>query len=178
VPATKLAIKDNLSDDESKRGVTLQIKTDFLPVPPPGSDSDPRCNGAPSGTVKATLSLASTGSGAATTSPLPCQNWSLVGKDENPQGYKYADKTLSLGTVSKLSWRRNRDLKATLTGKGGSTLAYDLQVGIAQNPVHAEIVSGTVGLCIECATVAHDGSDGKRFAAKGVECPAPPACNP
>ncbi len=177
-PAAKLVIKNKLPDVETKNAAALQIKSPTLAIPPLGSASDPRCNGAPSGTVKATLTLASTTSGASTTSPLPCQHWALIGKDENPQGYKYADKALTVGTVSKISWRRGKDLKANLTGKGASTLGYDLQPGVVQNPVRGQILSGEVGVCFECTSLAHDGSDGRSFSAKAADCPAPADCGP
>jgi hypothetical protein len=83
-----------------------------------GSTSAPRCGIDPKGTVKATLTVSSVTSGESYASPLPRQNWALLGPDENPYGYKYADKTLAVATVSKLTWRRGKDLKATLTGKG------------------------------------------------------------
>ena len=126
--------------------------------------------------MKATLTLSSPTSGASHTSPLPCQNWALIGSDANPHGYKYADKGLFTGTVSKLSWKRGKDLKATLTGKGASVLDYDLQTGVAQNPVHGQLVSGQSGVCFACASGTRDGSDGKLFSAKSVDCPAPASC--
>ena len=133
---------------------------------------------APNGTVKATLTLASATSGQDYTSALPCQNWSLLGPEASPTGYKYADKALNVGTVIKLAWRRAKDLKATFTGKGAASLAYDLEAGISQNPLRGEIVSGDVGVCFACASAKRDGSDGRSFSAKAADCPAPAACGP
>jgi DNA-binding beta-propeller fold protein YncE len=173
MPAAKVTIKNRLPDDEIKNQISVKMKSATLPIPPLGSVSDPRCGDDPEGTVKATFTVSSPTSGATHTSPLPCQNWSLVGSTDDPQGYKYADKLLTAGTVSKLSWKRGKDMKATFTGKGASLLDYDLQPGIAQNPVRGRLVSGAVGVCFEC-TGSRDGSDGKSFAAKS--CPAPPTC--
>ena len=175
MPATKLMIKNRIPDDEVKNSANVKVQSATMPIPPVGSER-PRCGSDPSGTVKATLTLSSTASGESTTSPLPCQNWSLIGADENPLGYKYADKGLFTGTVSKLSWKRGKDLKATLTGKGPSVLDYDLQTGVAQNPVYGQLVSGQTGICFECASGTRDGSDGKLFSAKGADCPAPASC--
>ncbi len=174
-PAAKLQIKNRLPDDESKNSASVQIKSTTLPIPPPGSASDPRCNGDPDGTVKATLTLASTTSGADYTTPLPCEHWSLVGSADDPSGYKYADKSLSVGAVSKLSWRRGKDLKANVTGKGAAVFDYDLEPGVSQDPVRGQVLSGQVGVCFQCAG-ARDGSDGKLFSAKGADCTAPPSC--
>ena len=175
-PAAKLQIKNHLPDDEAKNSASLQIKSPTLPIPPVGGASDPRCNGDPDGTVKATLTLASTTSGADYTTPLPCEHWALVGSTDDPSGYKYADKSLTVGTVSKLSWRRGKDLKATVTGKGAAVFAYDLQPGVSQNPVHGQVLSGQIGVCFQCASAVRDGSDGKLFSAKAPDCPAPTSC--
>jgi hypothetical protein len=178
VPASKLLIKNRLPDAEPKNFVSVKIQSPTLPIPPPGSVSDPRCGTDPLGTVKATLTLSSATSGESYTSPLPCQNWTILGAAASPAGYKYADKLLTVGTVSKLTWRRDKDLKATLTGKGSAALAYDLDVGVSQNPVRGSIVSGEVGVCFECASPTRDGSDGKSFSAKAAGCPAPATCGP
>jgi len=175
-PAAKLQIRNHLPDDEAKNAASVQIKSATLPIPPVGSASDPRCNGDPDGTVKATLTLASTTSGADYTTPLPCEHWTLVGSADDPIGYKYADKSLTVGAVSNLSWRRGKDLKATVTGKGASAFTYDLVPGVSQNPVHGQVLSGAVGVCFQCASAGHDGSDGKLFSAKGADCAAPTSC--
>ncbi len=173
LPAAKLSIKNRIPDDEVKNQISVQVKSAALTVPPFGSASDPRCGDDPAGTVKATFTISSATSGATHTSPLPCQNWALMGGTDDPTGYKYADKLLTSGTVSKLSWKRGKDVKATFTGKGVAVLDYDLQAGVSQNPVAGRLVSGAVGVCFEC-TSARDGSDGKSFSAKS--CPAPPTC--
>jgi DNA-binding beta-propeller fold protein YncE len=173
--AKKVTIKNKIPEDEAKSSVVVQLKDPAIVMPPLGSPSDPRCNGAPSGTVKATLTLASTTSGHGHASPLPCQLWTVLGPDDNAQGYKYVDKTLTVGTVKQLTWRRGKDVKALLTGKGASTLGYDLVVGTSENELRGSLVSGEVGVCFAC-NAARDGSDGRLYSAKAAECPAPPNC--
>jgi hypothetical protein len=175
--AKKVLVKNKIPDDEAKNSMVVQLKDAAIVMPPTGSPSDPRCNGAPSGTVKATLTIASTTSGQSHTSPLPCQLWIVLGQEDNAQGYKYVDKTLAIGTVKQLTWRRGKDVKALLTGKGASTLGYDLQAGISQNELQGSLVSGDVGVCFACNAV-RDGSDGRLYSAKAAECPAPATCGP
>jgi DNA-binding beta-propeller fold protein YncE len=175
--AKKVMIKNTIPDDEAKRSAVVQMKDAAIVMPPVGSASDPRCNGAPSGTVKATLTLASATSGQSHASPLPCQLWRLIGAEENAQGYKYVDKTLATGTVKQLTWRRGKNLKATLSGKGASTLGYDLVVGTSETELRGSLVSGDAGVCFAC-NAARDGSDGRLYSAKTGECPAPATCMP
>jgi hypothetical protein len=176
MPALKLRIKNRLPDDEGKNQISVKVQSASMPIPPLGSVSDPRCGDDPDGTVKATFAVSSPTSGATHTSPLPCQNWTLIGAADNPQGYKYADKLLTSGTVSKLTWKRGKAVKASFTGKGTSVLDYDLQTGVTQNPVRGRLVSGAVGVCFECTSSTRNGSDGKLFSAKGTDCAAPPTC--
>jgi hypothetical protein len=175
--AKKVLIKNKLPDDEAKSSAVLQLKDAAMVVPPVGSPSDPRCNGAPSGTVKATLTLASATSGQTHTTSLPCQLWATLGSPNDPQGYKYVDKELAVGTVKQLTWRRGKDVKALLTGKGASSFGYDLTVGTSENELRGSLVSGEVGVCFAC-NAARDGSDGRLYSAKAAECPAPASCAP
>ena len=93
-----------------------------------------------------------------------------------PTDSAYADKLLTSGTVSKLTWKRGKAVKASFTGKGTSVLDYDLQTGVTQNPVSGRLVSGAAGVCFECTSSTRNGSDGKLFSAKGADCAAPPTC--
>src|SRR5262245_43810755 len=77
--ARKLLVRDAPDDNEARRRVVLQavISTNFfsgIPAPSAGSADDPRCNGDPSGTVKAHVVMHST-AGQTHATDLPCQNW-------------------------------------------------------------------------------------------------------
>src|SRR5262245_55518496 len=93
--AKKLLIKNKLPDSEYKNSVVLIASDPGIAAPAPMSSGDPRCNGDPAGTVKATLTVASVASGQSHTANLPCENWKLLGKETKPKGYKYSDKVLS-----------------------------------------------------------------------------------
>ncbi|MFN8643749.1 MAG: thrombospondin type 3 repeat-containing protein [Candidatus Binatia bacterium] len=177
VTTKKLQIGNATPDDESKNKIIVQSKSASIAAPAPGSADDPRCNGDPLGTVKATLTVASATSGQTHSTDLPCQNWALLGSFANPKGYKYADPELDDGTAKKVIWKGGKQLKALLFGKGPTTLAYDLQTGVAQGTVQARFVSVSVGLCMSCnGQPGKDGSDAKLFL--GRDCPAPVACTP
>jgi hypothetical protein len=153
------------------------VKNPALRIPVPGSAGDPRCGADASGTVHATLTLSSATSGETHASPLPCQNWTLLGKETAPTGYSYRDKELDDGTVQKLVWKAKKVLKAVLRGKGPTNLDYTLQVGVSQSPVDATLRSGPQRVCVRCAASSgRDGSDGRIFTGHDTACPAPSAC--
>jgi hypothetical protein len=177
ITSKKLLIKNKIPDDESKNKIIVMSKSTSITTPAPGSGDDPRCNADPSGTVKATLTLASTTSGQSYSTDLPCQNWDLIGSPTNPKGYKYSDPELNDGTAKKVIWKNGKQLKATLFGKGPTTLAYDLQIGVSQGDVAVTFVSESVALCMSCSGQPFkDGSDGQTF--QGKDCAAPVACAP
>jgi hypothetical protein len=174
--ANKLLIKNKLPDDESKNKIILIAKSNSIVAPAPNSAADPRCNSDPSGTVRATLTIASATSGQSITANLPCQNWKLIGSTTNPKGYKYTDSALADGPAKVVLWKNQTVVKVALFGKGPSVLGYDLQVGVTQNPVSARLTSiGGSGFCMQCTgSGSKDGSDGKLF--EGKNCPAPVSC--
>jgi len=173
--AKKLLIKNKLPDDESKNKILVQAKSSNIIIPLPLSADDPRCNGDPNGTVKATIIIVSSSSGQTLSAALPCQNWSTIGSATNPKGYKYHDPELDDGPAKLVVWKDGKLLKATLSGQGPSMLDYDLQVGVSEDPVGVQFVAGATNLCMQCSGMAgKDGSDGKLF--KGKDCPAPAAC--
>ncbi len=177
VTAKKILVKNALPDDEAKNKIIVLSKSASITAPAPGAAGDPRCNTAPSGTVKASLTIGSTSSGENHTTDLPCQNWVLLGSASSPKGYKYGDPELDDGTAKKVIWKNGSQLKATLFGKGPTTLDYDLQTGIVQSPVALRFDSQAGPICLACAGVAgKDGSDGKNF--QGKDCAAPAACLP
>jgi polyhydroxybutyrate depolymerase len=175
VAAKKLFIKNKLPDDESRNKVVIIARDPGISTPPPLSSDDPRCNGDPFGTVKATLTVASTASGQSHTTALPCENWTILGKEANPRGYKYSDGDLLTSTARTITWKAGVQLKAVLKGNGPSNLDYDLQLGVAQGTVAATLANGTDRTCVVCpAFNGKDGSDGKRYL--GRNCAAPAAC--
>jgi polyhydroxybutyrate depolymerase len=175
VAAKKLLIKNKLPEDEPKNGVVIIARDPSITTPAPLSSDDPRCNGDPPGTVKATLTVASVASGQSHSTDLPCQNWTMLGKETNPLGYKYSDKELLTSTASSITWKSGVQLKAVLKGKGPIALDYDLQLGVAQGTVSATLTNGTDRTCIVCPpSDGKDGSDGKKFL--GKDCAAPVTC--
>ena len=118
----------------------------------------------------------SVSTGESHTTPLPCQNWSLLGSTTNPKGYKYSDAELDQGTAKKVIWKNGSQLKATLKGSGPSTLDFDLQLGLSAGSVAAVLTNGSNALCASCLpSNGRDGSDGRTFL--GKDCPAPPSCH-
>jgi DNA-binding beta-propeller fold protein YncE len=175
VPGRKLLVKNASPDDEAKNKIVLLLKDAAITTPAPDSADDPRCGASPSGTVKASLQVFSPTSGESHTANLPCQNWSLIGSASNPKGYKYRDSELNDGTVKTAIWKNGSQLKATLQGKGASTLDYDLQVGVSQGSVAATFSNGATTLCASFPPYnGKDGSDGRSFLSKNA--PAPPSC--
>jgi hypothetical protein len=174
--ASRLQVKNSSPDDELKRKIVVQSKDVGIVPAAPGSGGDPRCNADPVGTVKARLHVVSISSGQSHETPLPCQNWVQLGSPTSPKGYKYKDPEQDDGTAQKVVWKA-KNLKATLTGKGPTTLDYDLQVGVHEAPVAARFQSGDVIVCLQCtADNGKDGSDGKQFLGKTLTCPAPTGC--
>ena len=177
ISAKKLLIANKTPDDESKNKIIVQSKSAGITTPAPGSADDPRCNGDPAGTVKATLTVSSATSGQTHATDLPCQNWDVIGSFSSPKGYKYSDPELDDGTAKKVIWKTGKQLKALLFGKGPTTLAYDLQASVSQGTVQVKFLSTSVGLCLSCGGApGKDGSDAKTF--QGKDCPAPVACTP
>ena len=175
VSTRKLLIKNASPDNEAKNKIVLVLKDASITTPAPDSTDDPRCGMQPSGTIKASLAIFSVSTGENHTTPLPCQNWSLLGSTTNPKGYKYKDSELDDGTAKSVIWKTGSQLKATLKGKGVSVLDYDLQLGVPAGSVAAVLSNGANAICASClASNGKDGSDGKTFL--GKDCPAPASC--
>ncbi len=172
--ARKIRIRDNGGDIEPKRGVVIVSSDPTIVFPAPGGAGDPTCNGDPSGTVKASLTMSSTSSGQLHRTDMPCQNWTLRGTPASPRGYRYKDKNLDEGTVKAALWVSGR-LKLVLRGKGSFFLNYDLLSGVSQDTVDIVLVNGSGNICLACPPAnGKDGSDGKGFL--GKSCPAPGVC--
>lgn len=92
LPSTKLALKDGSSSGNPKRRkIVFKSRTSSQPsigrvLPPaPGSSGDPTLLGA-------TLHIFNAGVGAEVAAlVLPAQNWSQLGSDSNPRGFRYRD---------------------------------------------------------------------------------------
>jgi DNA-binding beta-propeller fold protein YncE len=169
--AKKLRIRDHRDDDESRRKIVLQSKDPAISFPAPGSPDDPICNGAPSGTVKASLTVSSATSWEIHRTDLPCENWTLLGTPANPKGYRYKDRELDGGTVHSAKWTNGR-LTLKLRGKGPYFLNYDLVSGVSQAAVDAVLGNDGVRICISCPpSGGRDGSDGRGFLGKSSAAP-------
>ena len=174
ISARKVLVKDRLDNDESKRKIVVVSKDAGISPPLPLSANDPRCNGAPIGTAKANITVASAVTGQTHTSPLPCENWKMLGRTSSPKGFKYKDKELDDGTTKVVVWKQGK-LRLVLKGKGPSTLDYDLMVGVSEGAVDVSFDNNGDTLCMACAPHnGKDGSDGKKFL--GKNCPIPVAC--
>ena len=164
----KVLLIDPADNNESRRRIVVLTK-DAPAAPAVGSAGDPRCGSDPSGTVKARLRVAS-GLGSAHETPLPCQNWELLGPPTTPRGYRYRDPELDDGTALRVVWKNGRLLKAVLSGRGPTNLDYDLKGG-AQEYIGVQLTSGPDRICFRC----FDPTGGiPRILATG--CTMPPAC--
>ncbi len=176
ISSKKILIRDRLDDDESKRKIVLLSKDAGVTPPAPSSADDPRCNGSPLGTVKASVTIASAASGQSHTTPLPCENWKMLGRSSNPKGFRYKDKELDDGTAKVVVWKQGK-LRLVLKGKGVTNLDYDLTTGLSQATVDVSFDSNGDLWCMACPPFnGKDGSDGKKFL--GKNCAAPLACGP
>jgi 6-phosphogluconolactonase (cycloisomerase 2 family) len=176
----RLLIKNSVPEDKERNKGTWLAKDAGITAPVRGGSDDPRCNGDPAGTVKATIRFFSDGSAGSTADsgeiPLPCENWNPVGRDDNPRGYKYRDKPLDDGPCSSLLLKDGRKLRAICLGKGATTdFLYDLNEGTDEGTVNVVLVTGTFKHCTAFDDFnGRDGSDGKQFLGKNL--PPPLVC--
>jgi DNA-binding beta-propeller fold protein YncE len=176
VVGTKLQVKNSIPDAEANRKIVIVSKDPVISPAAPSGPGDPQCGLDPSGTVKARLVVRSLTTAKEQIADLPCQNWKVLGSPAAPKGYKYKDPEQDEGVAKVVTWKA-RQLKATLTGKGPTTLGYDLEIGVDEAPVAASFTSGAVTICLECAAYnGKTGADGKQFLGKTLSCPAPSAC--
>lgn len=175
VEGNRIQIHNAYPENESKNKVVIVAKDAAITTPLPGSEDDPRCGADPAGSVKARIRITSATSGEDHATPLPCQNWSLIGSETSARGYRYKDPQLDDGTVKSVVWRDGKSFKAVLRGTGPTVLDYDLQVAVSQGEVAASFRSGLDRMCLACtARPPLDGILGKVF--RGKECPAPTSC--
>jgi hypothetical protein len=144
----KIVLVDNPDNNESRRRIVVLTK-DAPATPALGSAGDPRCGSDPSGTVKARLRVESSNTTQAHETPLPCQNWTLLGSPTSPRGYRYRDPELDDGTALRVVWKTDRLLKAVLNGRGPSVLNYDLDEP-PQGFINVQLTSGPERVCFRC----------------------------
>jgi hypothetical protein len=172
---TKLLIRDQA---ETTRRRVVFSSTASISIGPPGSAGDPRCTG--SGGGGGQFRLASSGSGEDTGSiGLPCANWSLIGNESNPKGYKYRDPEQNQGPCKTVTVKAGRNAKVLCSGKNAfHPVPFDLAEGITQDPVSVRLTVGTTQTY--CALfggeISRRGDDGNVFRAKRAL--PPPACEP
>jgi hypothetical protein len=139
---------------------------------------DPRCNGDPSGTVKAYVRFFSPSLGRDTGPiPLPCDGWTVVPRADSPTGhrerFKYVDRRYVYGPCNQVVAENGRKLKVTCNGSMGyADFRYDLEAGTSEETVCAALRIGAGKFVTRFRGVAsRDGSDGERF--DGVWEPVP-----
>jgi hypothetical protein len=177
IPARRLVIRNRLPDNESRNRIVFVSRGPGIAAATPGSAGDPRCGAGDGGE----LEIYSASSGQSLQAFLPCQNWTLLGKEQSPRGYRYLDREMDDGPCKVVMIRQavpGQYVRARCLGRGPALLAYDLQVGQAQEPVRVRLTTGaSVTYCTEfSADIRRDGSNGKIFLA-GIS-DAPSGCPP
>ncbi len=141
-----------------------------------GSANDPRCNGDPDGTVKATARFLSATSGQDVSFNLPCQHWTTTGSSKvgsvEKRGYKYKDSKRVDGPCSSVKIKGTKSLSVSCKGKPeAAAFGYDLVSGVSQGTVTVVLETGLVKHCAEFQPL-FDGSDGKKYKGKAFSAPA------
>jgi len=169
VVAKKILLK---ADAGAVDKIVVLSRDPALTPPAPDGPGDPRCGSAAVGTAKASMLVASAGSGESHATALPCQRWSLLGSPGAPKGYRYRDPQLADGEAKSVTWKPGK-LKAVLSGAG---IGYTLQIGVNQGFVAVQLTSGEERVCMHCVSSNFNGSDGHTFLGKDNACIAPPRC--
>lgn len=167
----RLVIINKVPDNESRNSINVTVRSGSLGISPPGSTGDPTCAGAGGGGGRITLT--SQTSGESYSQELPCEGWT----GRKTGSWRYNDRVLVDGACMRVEIRSTRSLKAICTGRGPSSLDFDLQPGQLQAPIDVtlEVGSGPDRYCMRFGgTVKPDGSDGKKFVAR--DSTAPVAC--
>jgi len=180
LPGKKVLIRNSVPENKERNKGRWKAKDPDVIAGTRDTVNDPRCNGDPAGTVKATIQFFSNVSGHDTgTIDLPCQNWSaLDGIASNllRRGYLYRDKELDDGPCRLVSVKGVKQVQADCRGKGAtSDFLYDLTEGTDEGMVNVVLTMGLMKYCT--AFDDHrgkDGSDGRKFL--GRRAPAPSSC--
>jgi hypothetical protein len=161
----RLLIKNALPDDERKNRLGVKLNDPNLWMPVPSSSTDPTIAGA-------VLRVESTTSGQVFEQFLPAANWRRKGSGQSTASYKYLDRELDDGACKTASVTKGK-AAFSCTGKGPTSLDYDLLAGQPQAPVRVTLeYAPGVGYCAELGgVVTHDGADGRSFSAKQATAP-------
>ncbi len=177
VSGQKLLIKNVLPDDAAKNLIAIGTKDPAITVPAPGTPSDPRCTSGSTALLTTTLTIRSATSGQSYSTPLPCYDWATIGPPSASRGYKFKNSNRSIQSTVKTATWRSGQLKVKVKSPFTQlSIGYDLQVGVSQGAVDVEFASGPSRVCMQCAPSVLDGSDGRKFIAGSLNCPAPVAC--
>ncbi len=130
--------------NSAKRVVKIFTESDNVIAGQENSKNDPRCNGEPPGTVKASLRFYRSNfmldKGKI---DLPCQGWKLTHRTEGQADrYEYTDKDNRWGPCRSVVLRGGRDLSARCFGE-------ELPEGLDQGPVQVALITGRLRHCIE-----------------------------
>lgn len=176
----KVAILSNkIPDDFEKSLGKWKASGSEIEVPLRGSANDPRCNGDPDGTVKASVRFVSTASGQDVTIGLPCQHWTATGGSKvasvPKRGFKYSDGKRLDGPCNSVKITGTKKISVSCKGKAGvAAFPYDLQSSVSQDVLTAVLRLGLIEYCSEFQPFL-DSSDGKKYKGKSF---APPAACP
>ncbi len=170
-----LVLTNKVPDDPEKNQLKWKATGPEIVSPPRGTSSDPRCNGDPVGTAKATVQFFSPTSGHDSgVIDLPCENWFALGGlkpgQVSKRSYRYRDSQLDEGPCKSVLVKGEKSITVKCQGKGETTdLPYDLEVETSEGTVHAVLDMGLYKFCSSFPPdgVA-DGSDGKKFKGKNA----------
>jgi DNA-binding beta-propeller fold protein YncE len=176
VGGQKLVIKNVIPENPAKNQIDFASKDPTITAPAPGTPSDPRCIGVALRTTSLTIRSAT--SGQSYTVPLPCYDWQPIGPVAAPLGYKFKNSVNVIESTVKTAVWRNGQLKVKVKSPFASLkVGYDLKIGVPQGAVDVAFTSGPSRICMRCTPSAgRDGSDGRKYLARTVDCAAPAAC--
>lgn len=167
IEGLKLVIRNQIPDDEFRNKITFYSRDSAVFTPAPGSADDPRCipdggSGAGGGLV-----VQSATSGEAFSQLLPCGFWKLIGREDNPRGWRYVDRHTVAGPCKSVIILDGRIVKVVCGPGRDQALPYDLQLAVEQIPVSTTLTLGT-GIT-DCAQfddtgiIRKDGTDARRL---------------
>lgn len=171
-----LVLTNKDPDDFEKSSGKWKASGSEIVSPLRGSENDPRCNGDPDGTVKATVRFLSATSGEDVSHGLPCQNWTVTGSNKvgsvAKRGYKYSDPKRADGPCNAVKIKGTKSVSVSCKGKpGAASFAYDLEAGVSQGAVTVVLEMGSIQHCAEFQPFLN-GSDGKKYKGKALAAPA------
>lgn len=172
-----MVLSNKIPDDFEKSLGKWKASGTAVEVPLRGSVDDPRCNGDPVGTVKASARFSSATSGQDTGPiPLPCQNWTTTGSAKvsgvAKRGYKYSDGKREAGPCTSVKLKGTKSISVSCKGKpGAAAFPFDLMTGVSQGVVVGSVTLGSKTYCAAFPPFI-DGSDGKKFKGKSLAAPA------